>query len=199
MAIKRIKERVKGNVTNAMDATDNKLETVESVQSEEEITQQKNELEKQEEKLSLLKNFKPSTCSQNKNSGRKGGLSVVYAPTGKRLSLSSAILKHLPSDLDSIQIGYSDKYLLIGRYLDNLYTSHKLKILGNSKVIYNTSLVEEIKDYYDLNFSNHSSLSFPVSKVEEVAGNKFVFIEMQINSQYEKEGKNNGDLQNSKR
>lgn len=175
---------------DAMDATVANLGTVGSVETEDKISEKPqgdNTLEKQGEILSLLEDFEPFNCFQNLKSSHKVGLSIVYAPTGKRITLSRAILSYLPSDIDSIQIAFSKEYLLIGECLDESYTSYQLRNVGKNKVLYSSSLVKDIVDRYQLDYSTRSSMTFPIEKVEEVAGLKFFFFDM-TNKQVTKKG-----------
>lgn len=178
---------------DTMDATVANLGTVASVETGKGIsgkTQEGNALEKQNERLNLLEGFEPFNGSQNLKSSHSVGLSIVYAPTGKRITLSRAILSHLPSDVKSIQIAFSKEYLLIGECLDENYTNYQLRNLGKNKVIYSSSLIKDIVDRYQLDYSTRSSMTFPIEKVEEIASSKFFFFDM-TNKKLTKEGAKN--------
>lgn len=182
MAIKRVKQRP---IVDATDAADNRLETLRSLEGNKEKLEEidkSNGNEKREKHLDLLAIMKPSNCVQKTRTNQKGGFSVIYAETGKRVTLSKTMLNLLSSDLDSIQIGYTDTALIIGEYLGKEYTNYTLKTLGKSLAIYNSELVKEIKDIYNLDFTNKSSLTFGVKKLEDLEDKKIIFIDMLKNN-----------------
>ncbi|SDM42742.1 hypothetical protein [Sediminibacillus halophilus] len=121
--------------------------------------------------------FEASTCTDKNRSVRKGGVTVVYSDNGKRLSLNTSILEQL-SDLTSVQIAYSDKLIAIANYLGESNTNYALKKNGKSNAIYNAVLVKEIIERYNLDYSNRTSLTFPVYKVQETDKGKVVYIDM---------------------
>lgn len=191
--MKQLQVKEKNTASDSTDSTAAKIESTASVQTRAkslEETRKEIKRNRQEERQKLLKNFEPSNCSQNLKSSHNVGLSIVYAPTGKRITLSRAILSHLPSDIASIQIAFSKEYLLIGECLDENYTNYQLRNLGKNKVIYSSSLIKDIVDRYQLDYSTRSSMTFPIEKVEEVASSKFIFFDM-TNKQLTKEGAKN--------
>ncbi|MBS4207122.1 hypothetical protein [Bacillus sp. FJAT-50079] len=127
------------------------------------------------ERVSLdLTEFEASTCEAKSRAGRKGGLTIVYSDNGKRLSLSMSILNHL-SDLNFVQISYSDNLIAVANYLGEVNTKYAIKKNGN---IYNAEIVRELIDRYKLDFSNRTSLTFPVFEVQETKNGEVIYIKM---------------------
>lgn len=141
------------------------------------------EVEKKGENLLLLKDFKPLNAFQKQRDFVRGGLSVVNAATGKRVTLSKAILELLPLDIDSIQIGYSHDCLLISNYIDQAHMNYNMKSYGNnSKTIYSSSLVHSIVIKYELDYSDCTSLSFPIKKVIKEENRVLIVIDITSNN-----------------
>ncbi|NRD77318.1 hypothetical protein HPT25_07375 [Bacillus sp. BRMEA1] len=125
-----------------------------------------------------LDEFVASTCTDTTRTTGAGGLSIVYSNNGKRLTLSSAILNEL-SHQDSVQIAYTDDYIAIANYLGEAHTNYSLSKNKNSGVIYNTALVNEIVHRFDLDYSDRTSITFPVISVQESDSGNVVFIGVQ--------------------
>lgn len=121
--------------------------------------------------------FIPSTCIDTNRTIGTGGISVVYSSNGKRLTLNAAILKHF-SNKESVQIAYNDSLLAIATFLGDEHTDYVFSKSGKNGVIYNAALVKEIVSQFHLDFSNRTSITFPVYELQEQENEKIVIINM---------------------
>lgn len=163
-------------------ATAATVANLEAIATREEMSGEKIELGGRGNALEFLEKFKPLNCTQKKRATIKGGLSVVCAATGKRVTLSKVLFDKLPPDTDSIQIGYSNDCLLISNYISEDYMSYKLNQLGNYKSVYNSALVQKIVTNYKLDFSNNSSISFPIKEVVNLENGTLILVDMISNN-----------------
>lgn len=124
-----------------------------------------------------LEEFIASTCTDTTRAVGAGGLSIVNSSNGKRVTLNAAILSKLEHH-DSVQFAYTDDYIAIANYLGESNTDYSLSKNGKGGVIYNTALVNEIVNRFDLDYSNRTSITFPVMDVQESENGKVVFINM---------------------
>lgn len=128
-------------------------------------------------KLPDLNDFIPSTCTDTTRTVGAGGMSVINSSNGKRVTLNAAILNEL-SHQDSIQFAYTDDFVAISNYLGASNTNYSLSKNGKSGVIYNTALVNEIVNRFNLDYSNRTSITFPVMDVQENENGKVLYISM---------------------
>ncbi|WP_117161418.1 hypothetical protein [Paraliobacillus sp. X-1268] len=124
-----------------------------------------------------LAEFEASNCIDTIRPGTSGGLNVVYSKNGKRLSLNAAILTQL-SNQSTVQIAYSENHIAIANYIGDKNTNYTLKQQGKNGAIYNAALVKEIIERYQLDFSNRTSLTFPVFEVQDKDDEMIVYINM---------------------
>ncbi|SDQ06757.1 hypothetical protein [Virgibacillus salinus] len=127
-----------------------------------------------------LDSFVGSNCTDTKRTSGTGGLTIVYSQNGKRLSLNSTILDHL-TDQSSVQIAYTETYMAIANFIAEINTNYTLGKNGKSGVIYNAALVKEIIGRYHLDFTNRTSITFPIFEVQEIEGEKVIYIKMKPN------------------
>lgn len=169
---------VKENMNfDSMDGTAAKIASPESIQ-----TWSKDSDKTKKERQSLLEDFKPLNFTQQKRDSEKKAISLVYAKTGKRVTLLKDLLEHLPLGTDSVQIGYSDECLLISNYIDDNYTSYKLNSLGKNQAVYSSALIHSIVNRYELDYSTCSSLSFPIKKVIKEENKVLIVIDIISNN-----------------
>ncbi|NYF23567.1 hypothetical protein [Sporosarcina sp. JAI121] len=127
--------------------------------------------------LPNLTDFEASQCTDTTRAASSGGMSIVNSVNGKRLTLNAIILDSL-SHPDSIQIAYTEGVIAIAKNLGDKHTDYKLSKSGKMSVIYNTALVKEIVERYELDYSERTSLTFPVLETDENDGEVIVFIQM---------------------
>lgn len=126
-----------------------------------------------------LDEFVASTCTDTTRALGSGGMSVVNSSNGKRVTLSSAILNEL-EHRNSVQIAYTDDFIAIANYLGESNTDYSLGKSGKGGVIYNSALVYEIVTRFDLDYSDRTSITFPIAEIQEDENGKVVFIGMRL-------------------
>lgn len=124
-----------------------------------------------------IADFEASTCGVNSRASGKGGLSIVNCSNGKRITLNATVLKRI-SNPTSIQIAYSDEFIAISSFFGENHTNYPLKSSGTSAVIYNSTLVKEITERYELDFTNRTSLTFSLIVEDEQADQQIIYIKM---------------------
>ncbi|MFD1031859.1 hypothetical protein [Metaplanococcus flavidus] len=124
-----------------------------------------------------LAEFEASTCTDSTRETGTGGMSIIYSANGKRLALNASIMNAL-SQPGSIQISYAGHVLALANFIGETNTDYKLKKSGKTGVLYNTQLIHEIVERYELDYENRTSLTFPVIGTEERDGEVIVFIQM---------------------
>lgn len=89
-----------------------------------------------------------------------GVLSVINTKKhGKRIRFPQSFHKELGTP-ESLQINLSENAIAIGELLPENDTDFWLRNDGKSKVIYSSSLVDEITEHFNLDFSNKTSITF---------------------------------------
>jgi hypothetical protein len=124
-----------------------------------------------------LDDFVASTCTDTTRTVGTGGMSVVNSSNGKRVSLNAAILNEL-SHQNSVQISYTDDFVAIANYIGESNTDYSISKNGKNGVIYNTALVSELVEHFHLDYSNRTSITFPIMDVQENENGNVVFINM---------------------
>ena len=84
-------------------------------------------------------------------------LSIIYAKTGKRIEFTKRIHEMI-GNAEKISISFDLKKNLLFVFADENGTTVKMN--KNKAVIYNASLVKEIIEKLNLDFKEHSSMSF---------------------------------------
>lgn len=109
-----------------------------------------------------LSNAKPAEAKSSERSlpgGRKGVANIVKSSNGNRFGLSNEIGEHLGSP-DKVQILFLEDTIIATTRLEDT-TEHSLRKQGNKFFIYNTALVNEITDMFELDFSKgRTSITF---------------------------------------
>lgn len=123
-------------------------------QSEEQESEEQEELEDID-----LAEFEPSVSNPVKRIPDAGVLSIVNSNNGKRVVISSDVMEKMQKPT-TVQIGYSKDAIAISRELGSQYTPYTLKKSGAKSIIYCTELVKQITDYYGLDFSDRTSITF---------------------------------------
>lgn len=100
-----------------------------------------------------------------------GVMSVINSvKNGKRVSISREIMNKI-GQLDSVQMGFMKNGIVIGQYLSDTNTSYQLRTKGAKKLIYSKGLVEQITEYFSLDFSNRTSITFHEATYQKLDGN----------------------------
>lgn len=100
-----------------------------------------------------------------------GVMSVINSvKNGKRVSISREIMNKI-GQLDSVQMGFMKNGIVIGQYLSDTNTSYQLRTQGAKKLIYSKGLVEQITDYFGIDFSNRTSITFHEATYQKLDGN----------------------------
>lgn len=94
-----------------------------------------------------------------------GAISLVYAKTGNRLTLSKEIITELGHP-ESVQLIYNEQEIIIGTNLIPESSSHKVSYQNERGIIYSKHLVKELIDYYKIDFINRTSCSLGVVNFE---------------------------------
>lgn len=113
--------------------------------------------------------FIPLCIKQNNKNynGKKGGiLTAILSKNGKRLMLSPYLAEVLKLD-GTVQIGFEDKSILLGKHLSDKCSDFKLKMVGKKKVLYSANAVETIASRLELDFTQGCSYTFYDVKLEE--------------------------------
>ncbi|WP_337019534.1 hypothetical protein [Oceanobacillus massiliensis] len=125
-----------------------------------------------------LGDFESSVCEDKRRSVSAGGFSVIHSNNGNRVILNEKKVLHYLAEQDAVQIAYSAKYLAVANFISENNTDYTLSKSGKNGVIYNSELVKEIVERYDLDFSDRTSQTFPVYEAQEMESGTVVFIDM---------------------
>ena len=153
------------------------------IESNESVVELHEEVEKtndnlEEIKESTLDAFVPSISRAVVNkSTRGGGLSVVNAKTGKRVSINKKIMDYLKIE-DKIQFAFSDNEIAIGKELPNNKNYFNIKMSKGTGIVYCSELVFEITDLYNLDFSDRTSITFDNIQYQSIQGVNVVIVKV---------------------
>jgi len=113
-------------------------------------------------------NVVPSVAKLVNRIPEAGVLSVVNSEkNGKRVSISSEVMNRLKNP-ETLQVGFLEGNLVIGRSLGDSYTSYTLKKQGAKQIIYSKELVEQMTDLCELDFSERTSITFPKASYQKM-------------------------------
>lgn len=105
-----------------------------------------------------------------------GVLSVINtAKNGKRLKFAEGLHEKLGAP-DTFQIKFSDHEIAVGEVLPDKNNDFSLRNDGKSKVIYSSSLVDEITEKFDLDFSDRTSITFQEVEYVMIDGHKVAIV-----------------------
>lgn len=126
----------------------------------------------------ILERFIPSNSRGiTKSFAKGGGVSIVNAKTGKRISVNKAILDYLKVE-DKIQFAFSDNEIAIGKELPNNENYFNIKMSNTKGLVYCTSLVLEVTELYGLDFQNRTSITFDDIQYQNIQGNNVVIVKV---------------------
>ncbi|MDU2663480.1 MAG: hypothetical protein E6638_09710 [Clostridium perfringens] len=134
----------------------------------------KNALENNSE---ILEEFIPATSKCRGRNSNKGGVSIVNAKTGKRITINKSILDKIGVK-DKLQLAFSDDEIAISKELPNNENYFKVRVSNNKGNIYSSELVLEITDLYTLDFNNKTSITFDDIKYNNINGIDVVMIKV---------------------
>lgn len=134
----------------------------------------KNALENNSE---ILEEFIPATSKCRGRNYNKGGVSIVNAKTGKRITINKSILDKIGVK-DKLQFAFSDDEIAISKELPNNENYFKVRVSNNKGNIYSSELVLEITDLYTLDFNNKTSITFDDIKYNNINGIDVVMIKV---------------------
>ena len=112
-----------------------------------------------------LDSMKQTIAKESSISAREGGISFVYHKNGKRIVISKRILE-IMNHPQKIAVGLLNDYLIL---LPDDENGYSLKTIGKQSVIYNSALIKEILDYFNIDYSKNICMTF--SELEKVDGN----------------------------
>lgn len=153
------------------------------MENNESVVELHEEVEKTNENLeeikeSTLEAFIPSISrAVSTKSTRGGGVSVVNAKTGKRVSINKKIMDYLKIE-DKIQFAFSDDEIAIGKELPNNKNYFNIKMSKGTGIVYCSELVFEITDLYDLDFSDRTSITFDNIQYQSIQGVNVVIVKV---------------------
>lgn len=99
---------------------------------------------------------------------KKGGVLTIICSekNGKRILLSEQ-MKETLGIKDTVQLGFLDNSLVIGKFLSENATTLNVKTLGKKSVIYSTEAVRYIVSTLGLRFTDKVSYTFYDVQLEE--------------------------------
>lgn len=175
MCVKLEEEKMEA-IKNNQELNEMVMESNESVVELQEVEKTNDNLEKIKE--STLDAFIPSISRAVANkSTRGGGLSIVNAKTGKRVSINKKIMDYLKIE-DKIQFAFSDNEIAIGKELPNNKNYFNIKVSKGTGIVYCSELVFEITDLYNLDFSDRTSITFDNIQYQSIQGVNVVIVKV---------------------
>jgi len=147
--------------------------------SDQEIARQQDEKE-DVTGMDGLEGFKPANALHEQRAPKTGAgaLSVVYtSKNGKRVVIARHVVEELGNP-ETVQVAYSDHAIAISEYIGEGYTDYVLKTSGAKRIIYSAHLVHLLKDYYELDFDNRTTITFPSVSYRDHNGKKVAIISM---------------------
>lgn len=128
-----------------------------------------------------LERFIPSNSKGTTKSFTKGGgVSIINTKTGKRISVSKAILDYLNVE-GKIQFAFSDNEIAIGKELPNNENYFNIRMSKTKGLVYCTSLVLEVTELYELDFQDRTSITFDNIQYQNIQGNNVVIVKVKVN------------------
>ena len=124
-----------------------------------------------------FESIRASVTNPVKRFGDAGILSIVNSKNGTRLALSKELYDKL--DLpDSVQFGFIENELIVGKTIGDDYTNYDLKSQGAKQIIYCKELIAQVTESYSLDFSNRSSITVHEATYEMLNDNVIARIKM---------------------
>jgi hypothetical protein len=118
---------------------------------------------------------KPKSSDKSRTKSVKGVASAINSKAnGKRFTLSKELMELLGNP-ESVEIGFTDIGIVLSKKLPENGAEFRIRKCGNKGVIYSSSLVQEITEQFDLDFSDKVSITFVDAEELEVEGDYKVF------------------------
>lgn len=148
--------------------------------SEEDIEETQGECSLDKENLELnevsLDEFIPAVSKpMNKMNVLKGGVSIIYAKTGKRIIFDPTLIEDLGLE-EMIQVGYNQRQLLLGSNLSGNYQNFKIRKQGTKYVLYASTLIRELISNFNLDYTEVVSKTFNQVTYKQCQGKKVAVI-----------------------
>lgn len=89
----------------------------------------------------------------------KGIFTLVKAKTGNRAVISKETSEYLQNP-NTLQFSYNEDSLIIGAKLPNNNNNFNVKSCKNKSIVYSVSLVREIAEKFQLDFTDRTSMTF---------------------------------------
>lgn len=105
----------------------------------------------------------------------KGLVSIIWAPSGKRITFDQSLIHDLGIN-ETIQIGYNENQLLLAADLGTTYKNRKLKQQKSKSVLYDTALIKELIKQFNLDYQDVTSRTFDEVSFKQVQGSKVALI-----------------------
>lgn len=125
--------------------------------------------------------FRPLNTENGSGVKRKKGgiLTIVCSPkNGKRLMLSSKLVEMLEiGEEASVQIGFVEKNLVLGKKLPGDKNTYRLYRQGKKYVIYSAEVVQEISRVQGIAFETRVSYTWTDVKFDDYEGDPVAFFE----------------------
>ena len=121
--------------------------------------------------------IRASITNPVKRFGDAGILSVVNSKNGTRLSLSKELYEKIEFP-DSVQFGFIENELIVGKTIGDDYTNYDLKSQGAKQIIYCKELISQVTESYSLDFSDRSSITVHEATYEMLNDNVIARIKM---------------------
>lgn len=137
----------------------------------------KNE-DEQVKEIDFSKVKSPKSKCKSKGVTSAGVMSIIKSKCGNRLSISPPVFKRLDNQ-KKIQLGFCEKHILIGTNLPEIYEKNVVKQEGKKSIkglIYNTGLINEIVDHFNLDFQGRTSMTFQEVRYESYKGKEVAYI-----------------------
>jgi hypothetical protein len=127
-------------------------------------------------KLMLIKHKSKSNSRGVRTSGGKATI-VNSKENGKRMTFPKSLLEELGIE-DNVDVSITPNGLAIGNELPKNAETFQLKMSGNKGVIYSASLVQEITEVFELDFSDRVSITF--NEAEIINDGEYLYAEIKI-------------------
>lgn len=127
-------------------------------------------------KLMLIK---PKSKSNSRGVRTFGGKATIVnsKENGKRMTFPKSLLEELGIE-ENVDVSITLNGLAIGSELPENAETFQLKMSGNKGVIYSASLVQEITEVFELDFSDRVSITF--NEAEFINDGEYLYAEIKI-------------------
>lgn len=123
--------------------------------------------------------IKPKSKGKSRGARTTGGFASLINSkgNGKRLTFAKAFLEKLNIE-EAMDLSITPNGIAIGNKLPKNAETFPLRTSGNNGVIYSYSLVEEVTEQFDLDFSDRVSITF--TNVEFINDGDYFYAEIKM-------------------